>query len=68
MSHGPANVAAVEDPTEGLCERIGWVDGTRDMFKENVAVLLPLLDGEMLDRDVAGAGGCLEAFTIRIAV
>ena len=57
--HCPANVAAVEDPTEGLCERIGWVDDTRDVFKRNVAVLLPLLDGEMLDRDVAGAGGRL---------
>ena len=55
--HCPANVAAVEDPTEGLCERISWVDDTRDMIKENVAMLLPLLDGEMLDRNVVGAGG-----------
>ena len=59
MSHGPADVPAVKYPTESLCKRIGGVDDTGDVFEENVAVLLPLLDGEVLDRDMAGAGGQL---------
>ena len=66
MSHGPADVSAVKDPTESLGKRISRVDDAGDVFKENVAMLLPLLDGEVLDCDVAGAGGRL-AFTIRIA-
>ena len=49
MSHGPVYVSAVKDPTESFGERIGGVDDTRDVFI--------LLDGEILDRDVAGAGG-----------
>ena len=59
VSHGPTDVSAVKDPTESLGQRIGGVDDAGDLFKENVAVLLPLLDGEVLDRDVAGAGGRL---------
>ena len=59
MSHGPADMPAVKYPTESLGKRIGGVDDARDVFEENVAMLLPFLDGEVLDRDVAGAGGRL---------
>ena len=57
VSHGLAYVSAVKDPTESFGECIGRVDDARDVFKKNVAVLLPLLDGKMLDGDVVGAGG-----------
>ena len=59
MSHGPADVAAVKNPTESLGKRIGGVDDAGDVFEEDVTMLLPLLDGEVLDRDVTGAGGRL---------
>ena len=67
VSHGSAYVSAVKDPTESFGERISGVYDAGDVFKKDVAVLLPLLDGEMLDRDVVGAEVGLEAFTIGIA-
>ena len=49
----------MKNPTESLGKRIGGVDDAGDVFEKDVAVLLPHLDGEVLDRDVAGAGGRL---------
>jgi hypothetical protein len=54
-------MAAVEDPAKILRLLVGGVDDTRDVLHDYVALLAPLLDGEVLNVDVAsalgGAGG-----------
>jgi len=42
----------MENPAEGLGEVIGRVDDTWDVAHDNVASILPILDGKMLDVDV----------------
>ena len=45
----------MEDPTEGLGEIIGRVDDARDVFQDDVLGILPILDGKVLNINVAGA-------------
>ena len=56
VSHGPADVTAMENPAESFGECVRWVDRTRDVFQDDIALVLPLLDGKMLNRNVPGAG------------
>ena len=48
VSHKAARVACVENPAERFCEIIGRIEDTFDVTKGNMAVLLPILDGEVL--------------------
>jgi hypothetical protein len=59
VSHDAANMAMMEDPTEGFGEGIGRVDDARDMDHDDVAVAFPLLQGEVLNIDMARALGGL---------
>ena len=57
MAHGAASVSLMEDPTEWLGEVIRWVDDARDEVHDNVAGIFPVLNGKVLDVNVAGALG-----------
>ena len=57
MPHGAAGMALMEDPAQGLGEIIRWVDDPRDEFHEDVASIFPVLNGKVLDIDVARALG-----------
>ena len=50
-------MARVKDPSNTLGKGITGVDGTFDFAEENVASLLPVLEGEVLDINVEGAFG-----------
>lgn len=53
MAHQSAGMAMVESRAEGLGERVGGIDDTRDMLENDCTVHLPFLDGKVLDIDMA---------------
>ena len=57
MAHGAAGMALVENPSEGLSEVIWGVDDAWDEVHDDIASIFPVLDGKVLDVDVAGALG-----------
>ena len=57
MTHGTPNMTLVEDPSKGLGERIRGVDDPRNVLQDDIAVLFPFLDGEVLDVNVPGPRG-----------
>ncbi len=54
MAHQATNMTMMERGTERFCQRVGGIDDTRDMGKDNFLGGFPLLQGEMLDVDVTG--------------
>ena len=54
MSQSPASMAMMKDPAKRLGEVIGIVDDAREVNQENVTIVLPILDGKVLDGNVAG--------------
>ena len=48
VSHEATCMTSVENPAERFGEVIGRIEDTFDVTKGNMAVLLPILDGEML--------------------
>ena len=57
MTHHTTDVSVVEDPAKGFGERVRGVDDPRDMLHDDVATLLPTLDGEHLDVNMPTAFG-----------
>ena len=57
VSHGAAGMAAVKDPAKVLGELVRRVDDTGQVAHDNVALLAPFLDSEVLDIDMAGTFG-----------
>ena len=57
VSHGAAGVAAVKDPAEVLGELVRRVDDTGQVAHDNVALLAPFLDSEVLYIDMTGTFG-----------
>lgn len=49
MSHEPATVSCMKNPTKRFSEVIGRVDDTRDMFHDDVTSIFPVLNGKELD-------------------
>ena len=49
VSHKAARVACVENPAERFCEIIGRIEDTLDVTEGNMALLFPILDGEVLN-------------------
>lgn len=43
----------MEYPAKGFAEVIGWVDDTSYVNREDITIILPILNGEVLDIDVA---------------
>lgn len=56
--HHAASMAGVEDPAKCLRHEAGRVDNTRDVFHENVTVVLPILDSKELNVNVRAVFGC----------
>ena len=52
MSHDTPCVARMQDPTEGLGKVVGRIDNSREVSHDNVASILPVLDGKVLDVNV----------------
>ena len=50
-------MAGVKDPAKGLGQVIQGIDDARDVLRDNVASILPILNGKMLDINVTGALG-----------
>ena len=57
VAHGAASVTLMKDPAEGLGEVIWWVEDTRDEVHDNISSIFPVLNGKMLDVNVAGTLG-----------
>jgi len=57
VTHGAAGMAAVKDPAEVLGELIRRVDDTGQVAHDNVALLAPFLDSEVLYIDMTGTFG-----------
>ena len=57
MTHNASRMAGMEDPAQGLGEVIRGVDDTRDVAHDNVASLLPVLNGKVLDINVTRTFG-----------
>ena len=55
MSHDTPCVARMQDPTEGLGKVVGRIDNSREISHDNVASILPVLDGKVLDVNVTRA-------------
>ena len=55
MPHDAAGMAGMEHPTKGLGQVVTRVEDTRNEFHDEGASVFPVLDGEVLDVDVAGA-------------
>ena len=50
-------MACVEDPTKWFGEVVTGIDDARAVSHDDVAVSFPILDGKVLDVNVAGAFG-----------
>ena len=48
-------VLTMEDPSQCLSKGVGWVENARDVLQDNVALLFPFLNSEVLNGDVARA-------------
>ena len=57
VAHRTAGVAAVEDPAKVLSKLVRGIDNTREETHDDVPLLAPLLDSEVLHVHVAGAFG-----------
>ena len=57
MTHETTTMSRMHHPSKRLCEIIGRIDDTRDVVEQDVAIVLPLLNGKRLDIDVAGTIG-----------
>ena len=57
MAHDAACMAAVKNPSQRFGHIIGGVDDAGDVVHDDVASVLPFLDGKMLDVDVPRAFG-----------
>ena len=57
MSHEATSVVRVENATDAFGEGVAGIDGTFDVFEEDVASTFPILDSKVLDVNVAGAFG-----------
>ena len=53
MSHDAPCVARMQDPTEGLGKVVGRIDNSREMSHDNVASIFLVLDGKVLDVNMA---------------
>lgn len=53
--HETTTVTRMKHPTERFCEVIGWIDDSRNMEKDDVAINFPILNGKELNEDVARA-------------
>ena len=53
MTHSTVNMMSKEGPTECLGCMVSDVDNTRDVAHDNDAMSLPLLNGKVLNVDVA---------------
>ena len=56
MAHRAADMATVEDPAKCFGQSVRGVDRAGDMLQNKVALILPFLNGKMLDVDMPGAG------------
>ena len=50
-------MSVMQDPPKGFRHVIRWVDDSRDVDHDNVAILFPVLDGKVLDINVPRAIG-----------
>jgi len=57
MSHEATGVPRVEDPADTFSESVTRVDSAFDMLKKDMTSAFPVLNGEILDVDVARAFG-----------
>ena len=53
MSHASASMARVEHPTKSFGHVVAQVDDTWTVTQDNVALVAPFLNGEVLNLDVA---------------
>ena len=57
MSHDAARVAIVQDPAQGFGQIVSGVDNARHVVHDDIAGILPILDGKVLDIDMTGTLG-----------
>ena len=57
MAHDAACMAFMEDPSQRLSQIVRAIDGARDEVQNNVTSIFPVLDGKVLDVNVAGVLG-----------
>ena len=48
-------MSGMQNPTQGFCQVIRWVDDTRDVLENDVSSILPVLDSKELDVNVPGS-------------
>ena len=56
VSHGATDMTMVENPPESFGKSISEINNTSNGQKNNLTKLLPVLDREVLDVNVTGAG------------
>jgi hypothetical protein len=54
VAHHATDVAGVKYPANAICESITWIDDAGDLFKNEMAGFLPILDSKVLYVDMAG--------------
>ena len=57
MPHDAVDMVLMENLSQGLGQVSQWVDDARDELHEDVASIFPVLNGKVLDVDVARALG-----------
>ena len=57
VAHEKADMARMQDPTEGFCEGIRGVDDARDVGESDFTKGTPLLEAKIADSNVARTGG-----------
>ena len=55
MSHKATTVSGVEDPTKRFSKIVSCIDDSRDVDQNDVAMGFPILNGKVLNEDMAGA-------------
>ena len=71
MAHDATCMSLMEHPSQRFGEIVAWVDHTRDMTKDDVALLLPFLDSKVLNINVSrtiGGGSCIDDLDCRHVV
>jgi hypothetical protein len=55
MTHQTSGMARVKDPTNTFGEGVTWIEDTAEVGEEDMASLAPVLNGKVLDVDMARA-------------
>ncbi len=52
MSHGTSSMPMMQNPSKSFCRVVGHIENARDVFHENVSLLVPILDCKELHINV----------------